>query len=238
MKVLIPFAITACCFAQPPRIQDAKLTTRDVPSGLNTTFRSLAAQPGPLWIAYKIPHAPRAKGETSEWGCSLEDGRTSMIVRDQNTPVPLEGPTSLLLLFRVADSKVERVKTLPPDCLIDAGGLPFFWLDHVNPAESVGLLETLLKDPERSASGIVYAIAATKDPAADAALKRFIDPAQPEAIRRSAVNWLIETNGGVPLAINLARKDKDPKIRRAAVNALARSKDPSALKFFEETLTK
>jgi hypothetical protein len=240
MRVLLTtLALAGCCYAQAPRIQNAKLTTREVPSGLGAQFNSItASQKETAWIGYRIPHAPRVHGETSEWGCSLEDGRTTVVVRDQNTPVPLEGPSTLLLLFRISEGKVERIRTLSPDCLLDAGGLSFFWLDRVNPAESVGLLEGMLKDPNRSPSSIVYAIASTKDPAADAALKRFVDPSQPEAVRRSAVNWLVELNDGVPLTINLAQKDKDAKIRRAAVNALARSKDPRALKFFEETLSK
>ena len=88
----------------------------------------------------------------------------------------------------------------------------------------------------RSRGKLFEEVSRVQNPAAGAALKRFVDASQPEAVRRSAVNWLAESNDGIPLTINLAHKDKDEKVRRAAVNALARSKDPRAVKFFEETL--
>ncbi len=159
-----------------------------------------------------------------------------MTIRDTNTPVPLEGPSSLLLLFRVEAGKVERLRTLAPDCLLDAGGVPFFWLDHVNPAESVAMLESLLKESPKNPGSFVYGIAATKDSSSEAALKRLVETTQPEVVRRAAINWLADTSDGVPLTIAIARRDKDEKVRRAAVNALARSRDPRAVRFFEDTL--
>jgi hypothetical protein len=38
--------------------------------------------------------------------------------------------------------------------------------------------------------------------------------------------------------IRAAREDKSDKVRRQAMNALARSKDPAALRFFEDVLVK
>ena len=185
-----------------------------------------------------------------------------MIVRDINTPVPLEGPATLLVLFRVAGQKVQRIRMLAPDCLLDAGGLPFTWFNNVRPSESVALFEGLLKEQVGSA---IYAIAMTKDPAADAALARLVDPSQPENIRRSATSWvgydtlmsLLKNDSSekvreravdvlarrkepqaIPIVIRAAREDKSDKVRRQAMNALARSKDPAALRFFEDVLAK
>ena len=264
-STLIALLLTTavCAFGQQPRIQNAKLDTRAATPTLESAFRAIVqAQTEPAWIGYSIPRASRQNsGDESSWGCSLEDGR-SMIVRDVNTPVPLEGPTMLLVLFRVAEQKVQRVRMLAPDCLLDAGGLPFTWFNNVRPAESVALFESLVKDQVGNA---IYAIAMTKDPAADAALIRLVDPSQPENVRRSATSWvgtdtllnLLKNDSSerireqavsvlvrrkepqaIPAVIRVAREDKSAKVRKQAMNALARSKDPAALRFFEDVLVK
>src|ERR1019366_4238641 len=87
----------------------------------------------------------------------------------------------------------ERIRTLSPDCEIDAGGLPLHWLSDVKPAESVALLDTFAAGRERGVSGLMdgalAAIAAHSDPAADAALERWLAPGQPESIRLRVVSW-------------------------------------------------
>ena len=150
---------------------------------------------------------------------------------------------------------------LAPDCLLDAGGLPFTWFNNVKPSDSVALMQGLVKDQV----GAIHAIAITKDPAAEAALQRLVDPSQPENVRRSAVSWvgtdtllsLVKNDSdekirqravdvlalrkdpqAIPTVIRAAREDKSDKVRRQAMNALARSKDPAALKFFEQVLVK
>jgi hypothetical protein len=251
-------------FGQQPRIQNARLDTRAATPTLESAFRAIVqTQTEPAWIGYTIPRAPRQNGgDESSWGCSLEDGRSTMIVRDINTPVPLEGPATLLVLFRIASQKVQRIRMLAPDCLLDAGGLPFTWFNNVRPSESVALMEGLVKEQVGNA---VYAIAMTNDPAADAALNRLVDPSQPENVRRSATSWvgfdrlmsLVKNDASekireravdvlarrkeaqaIATVIQAARQDKSANVRRQAMNALARSKDPAALRFFEDVLVK
>jgi HEAT repeat protein len=166
------------------------------------------------------------------------------------------------MLFRISGQKVQKIRMLAPDCLLDAGGLPFTWFNNVRPAESVALFEGMVKEQVGNA---IYAIAVTKDPAADAALNRLVDPSQPENVRRSAMNWvgfdtlmsLLKNDASekireravdvlarrkepqaIPTVIRAAREDKSDKVRRQAMNALARSKDPAALRFFEDVLVK
>jgi hypothetical protein len=264
MKLLLIFAVGAFSFGQQPRIQNAKLDTRAATPTLQSAFQAIVqTQSEPAWIGYSIPRAsrPNAGYEDSSWGCSLEDGRNTTTVRDINTPVPLEGPTTVLVLFRVYDQKVQRIRMLAPDCLLDAGGLPFTWFNNVKPSDSVALMQGLVKDQV----GAIHAIAITKDPAAEAALQRLVDPSQPENVRRSAVSWvgtdtllsLVKNDSdekirqravdvlalrkdpqAIPTVIRAAREDKSDKVRRQAMNALARSKDPAALKFFEQVLVK
>lgn len=262
MKRTILFALAVTAFAQQPRIQNAKLDARAVSGNLETSFRTaVQAQPGPAWIGYSVPRSPRPAGEDeSSWGCTLEEGYPAVVIRDANTPVRLEGPENILLLFRIADQKVQRIRIVSPDCLLDGGGLPFTWFNNVRPSESVSLLEGLAKDHTRNA---IYAISITRDPSAVAALDRMVEPGQPEEIRKSAVMWagygalvrVMQSDpsdkvrqqavlalarrkeaGAIPQVIRAAKEDKSEKVRRQAMNALARSKDPSAARFFEDTL--
>ena len=78
---------------------------------------------------------------------------------------------------------MDKIRTLSPDCEIDAGDLPVHWLTDVKPAESVALLNTFATQRERYMDGAMIAIALHSDPAADAALQRFLAPNQPESIR-------------------------------------------------------
>jgi hypothetical protein len=261
MKPIFLFTVALCAFAQQPRIQNSKLETRTASPTLDAALRTIVpAQTEPAWIGYSVPRSPRQDGwyDDSSWGCLLEDGHNSTVVRDVNTPVPLEGPANMLVLFRIAEQKVQRIRLLAPDCLLDAGGLPFYWFNNVKPSESIAFLEGLVK--ERVGS-VAYAIAMTRDPAAEAALNRLVDPSQPENIRRSAVSWLgspalerLLSNdpsdpvreqavsvlarrkdpGAIQTVIRIAKADKSPKVRKQAVAALARSKDPAAVRFFED----
>ena len=56
--------------------------------------------------------------------------------------IHLEPPDHAVILFRVDNGAVERIRTLSPDCEIDAGNLPVHWLADVKPVESVALLDT------------------------------------------------------------------------------------------------
>jgi hypothetical protein len=261
MKPILLFTLALCVFAQQPRIQNARQETRTPSPTLDAAIRTiLTSQTEPAWIGYSVPRAPRQDDwyDDSSRGCILEDGRNTTIVRDVNTPVPLEGPANMLVLFRISEQKVQRIRLLAPDCLLDAGGLPFYWFNNVKPSDSIAFLEGLVKDRVGSA---VYAIAMTRDPAAEAAMNRLVDPSQPENIRRSAVSWLgspalerLLSNdpsdpvreqavsvlarrkdpGAIQTVIRAAKEDKSPKVRRQAVAALARSKDPAAVRFFED----
>ena len=88
--------------------------------------------------------------------------------------IHLEPPDHAVILFRVDNGAVERIRTLSPDCEIDAGNLPVHWLNDVKPAESVALLDALCDAAGALQDSAMSAIASHADPAADAALKRFL----------------------------------------------------------------
>ena len=174
--------------AQPKLLVNAKVETRSAAAGLEREFKAaLASQPQPAWIAYSVPVlAGRSLGceVVSPGGWSAPG------------VVHLEPPDRMVVLFRVEANAVERVRTLSPDCEIDAGGLPVHWLADVRPAESVALLAAMAPQRERGGESLVSALGLHADSAADAVLERFVAAGQPEWLRQRAAFWLGAANGG------------------------------------------
>ena len=84
--------------------------------------------------------------------CRLEpsaDG-TSMATRAPATAgtgtarnvVRLEGSDRMVVLFRVAERAVDRIRVFSEDCELDAGGRTVTWLEGVRPADSIAVLES------------------------------------------------------------------------------------------------
>jgi HEAT repeat protein len=204
--------------AQPKKLVNAQLDTRSASAGLESVFRQLmTAQPQPAWIAYTVPAARgRQFGCDSYW----RDGEFTVA----GGTVHLEPPSEALVLYRVEANQVGKIRTLAPDCDIDAGGVPVHWMTDVRPAESVALLATFVTGLDRSA---ISAIGLHADPAADAALDKFVAPEQPESVRQKAVFWLrsfgalkrVLTNDPM---IATARNDRSPRVRGQALFALSR----------------
>ena len=95
----------------------------------------------------------------------------------------------MVVLFRIAERKVDRIRVFRKTASLDAGGRPVIWLNGVRPADSVTLLETFaVLDPDRRNNGpmegAISAIALHAEPTADAALDRLVAATQPEAVRR------------------------------------------------------
>jgi len=166
--------------AQPKLLVNAKLDSRSAASGLEAAFKAgVAAQPQPAWIAYSVPSV------RVFMGCDyVRDGW------NQPGVIHLEPPDHVVLLFRVEGGMLQRLRTLSPDCEIDAGDLPVHWLNDVKPAESVAMLDTYATQRDRFQDNAMSAISMHSDPAADAALQRYLSTDQPESIRLRVVSWL------------------------------------------------
>jgi hypothetical protein len=215
---LLLMASALALAAQPKLLVNAQVDTRSAEAGLEPAFRALlAAQPQPAWIGYSVP-AVRA------WGLGCE------YVRDGGSTasgiVHLEPPDHMLVLMRIEAGAVERVRALSADCEVDAGGIPVHWLNDVQPAQSVALLESLAAKNGNA----VFAIAMHADPAADAALERFLASSQPQYVRLRAVGHLGSTRGrhGLEVLRRVIDNDPDLRVRERAVGSLAGSREPEA----------
>jgi hypothetical protein len=206
--------------AQPKLLVNAKLDSRSAASGLDATFKAaVAAQPQPAWIVYSVPSV------RVFMGCDyVRDGWS------QPGVIHLEPPDHAVVLFRVEGGAVQRIRTLSPDCEIDAGDLPVHWLTDVKPAESVAMLDTFATQRERYQDSAMNAIAMHSDPAAEAALQRYLAPDQPESIRLRVVSWFGPYRGrpGMEVLKKLIANDPNDRVRERAISTLSGSKEPEA----------
>lgn len=234
-------ALIACfaavsALAQQPRIQNARLENRDASGGLDAAMRAiLAAQNTPAWVGYAVP-VVKGNGQSCCWsdgsrGCWLE-GRNSMggVVVSGGSPVQLEGPTHIAVLYRVENHAIGKVRTFTPDCELDAGGLQFIWLNGVQPADSVRYLLPLASQ-EGLRHGPISAIALHADASADQALEQLTVSSAPESVRRDAAFWLGSARGrrGYEILSRMLREDPSDKVREQVIFALTQSKEPEAM---------
>jgi hypothetical protein len=222
---LLLLAAALPTFAQPKKLVNAQVDTRSASGGLETVFRTLmTTQPQPAWIGYTVPAARgRQFGCDSYW----RDGEFTVA----GGTVHLEPPTEALVLYRVDGNQIGKIRTLAPDCDIDAGGVPVHWLTDVRPAESVGLLAAMVTGVERREDSAMNAIGMHADAAADTALERFAAPGQPESLRQKAAHWLGATRSrrGFDALKKILANDVSDRVRERAVQAVAMSREPEAI---------
>ena len=232
----------AVCLAQQPTVRNARVETHSAASGLDAAFHQAATgRNTPVWIGYEVPIV---KGDHSMCCgdvlrvCLLEHAKDDTVFSNASSaPVNLEGPDHLIVLYRIENGSIGKIRTFSPECTLDAGGLPFVWLTGVNPAESIAMLSSLAKEGSDEAairhrsSSAIAALALHADPSADAALEQIASASNPESVRKHAIFWLGEARGrrGYETLARIVRDDPSDRIREHAVFALTQSKETAAI---------
>ena len=155
-------------------------------------------------------------------------------VSDCSPPEPFH---YAFVFFRVENKQINKVRSYSPDCALDFGGLPLYWMEDVNPAQSVALLTDLaLVNAETdykkgTGNSALMALAIHDDPAADQALEKLVQPNQPETIRGRVIFWLGEERGrkGLEFLRKYAEKDPSEHLREKTAFALTLNKEPEAI---------
>jgi HEAT repeats len=245
--------------AQQPRIQNGAVTPQAAGTPFAQSFRSLiASQSDVAWIGYSVPVSDGERvmccfssGTTFVNGtvanasgccglCRLETSSgTNISTRPEAATaagvIKLEGSDRMIVLYRVENRAVERIRVFSEDCQLDAGGRPVRWLENVRPADSIALLESFVgaqgDTKNRITDGAITAIAMHSDPAADASLARLIAPTQPESVRKKVTFWLGNSRGqsGYDALRRVLRDDPSVEVRKGAIFGLAQSKVPQAV---------
>ncbi|HEX6465125.1 MAG TPA: HEAT repeat domain-containing protein [Vicinamibacterales bacterium] len=243
---VLAFACSTLLFApQQPRVINGRLDQQAAGSSLDAAFKRLvAAQSDPAWIGYSVPIAQGrdrrlcCNGDT--WisdgtvitngrlnTCGLEPGdRATRTSQGQSLPnqgpIHLEGPDTMLVLFRVEEKQVQRIRLFSPDCELDAGGRTIHWLDTVDAASSITLLRTFV-DGDRVRGSALAAIAMHTDDLSVPALIDFARHAALTKVRGDALFWLGQKAGEKAIGEITAAIDNDPEteVKKRAVFALS-----------------
>jgi HEAT repeat protein len=256
---IVALALAVAAVQQQPRIINGRVANQAAGAGLDQTFRRLvAAQTEPGWIGYSVPAVTNGdrrlccSGDT--WisdgivftngrlaTCGLEPGdravRTSQgqAVPNQG-PIRLEGPETMVVLYRVEEKIVQRIRLFSPDCELDAGGRTVQWLDGVDGADSVKLLGTFVRKAELKSDKLtdaaIAAIAMHKDEAADVALERLASATDnPEYVRKKVTFWMGNARGrrGFDAVKRIARDDPSEDVRKSAMFGLSQSRDEQSI---------
>ena len=184
-------------FALPARIVNAKQETRSAANGLERLLQGiLTTQTEPAWVGYVVPAvAGRSLMCCSDWGGSQRDCSSCRLEEKQDgvrTPteapksVKLEAPAEIVVLYRIAQKQLEKIRVFSADCELDFGGLPLVWLNEVKPAESLRWLASVATDASvdsregrRRADGAVMAVAHHAGAEADRVLENLAGTSRP-----------------------------------------------------------
>lgn len=223
MKTTILLAFATALLAQQPTVDNAKLETRALSGTLAAELSRMGA--GPFWTAYSEPIIAGQHGDMCSWNRNGYDdsGRTP------GAPMRLEGEIALVILIRMENSQVDQLRVTSPDCHLDAGGLPFYWLNGVSPAESLAWLKT--QAPGTRGDTAIMAISLHQNNAADQALDDLAQPGAPLEVRKRVALWLGNSRGtrGTATLKRMLAGDPNSDVRDRAVQALSRTKDPAGI---------
>jgi HEAT repeat protein len=254
-------SLAAAVAAQQPRIANGTLTSQQAGTPFAASFRSLvSSQTDVVWMGYSVPVV-----ESERVMCCFQSGTTwingDVVMGDRSAccgfcrlepsaegtasptpvqpaagPIRLEGSDRMVVLFRIADRRVDRLRIFSEDCQLDAGGRPVRWLENVRAADSVALLESYAAADaadrrDRVAETAVSAIAMHGDPAADTALDRLVAPPQTESVRKKATFWLGNARGrhGLDTLKRVLRDDPSDEVRKSAVFGVSQSRESDAI---------
>jgi hypothetical protein len=171
--------------------------------------------------------------------CRLEEKQEAV----RSTPeapksVKLEAPTEIVVLYRIVQKQLEKVRVFSTDCELDFGGLPLIWLNDVKPAESLRWLGSVATDASvdnregrRRADGAVVAIAHHQGSEADRLLEDLARASRPLELRKQAAFWMgtVRERAGYETLRRLVREDTNEKFREHITFALSQSQEPDAI---------
>jgi hypothetical protein len=237
--------------ARQARITNGQVATNAGGRALASTVQSLTASTADVaWIGYMVPVKDRdrtmccwsngngyfsgsmASSDAPCCGsCRIEPGSSAAAGKTAPPsaagPVKLEGSDRMLVLLRVENRQVDRIRAFSEDCEIDAGGRAVTLIDDVTPADSVALLASLVRrEPERKSritNGALAALAEHDEVLAGAALTTLAREHTAASVRGDAIFWLGQVAGRKAAAMITESIEKDPEteVKRRAVFALS-----------------
>jgi hypothetical protein len=223
--------------AQTPTVVNGRLETRALTGALDRELDAIIARTTtPMWVGYTVATSSRGGDDGGCWTNGDAFG-----VRRAG-PVKLEGSTTLFVLYRIADTRVDRIRLASSECPLDAGGLTVQWLTGVSAAASLAWLTKFTADDSvrRLQNQAIVAIALHADPAALDRLLTFARSGKDARLRGDAMFWLAQRAGAKAMDTIAGAIDRDPdtEVKKKAVFALSQMpKDEGVPKLIEVART-
>src|ERR1700733_1293170 len=116
------FAATALS-AQQPTVVHGQVTTDTAEHGLNAALDNLKRQNSPMWVGYSIPVISKfSSGWNSSHIAYLEGNGDSAVNDSKDNSQPSD---RAVILLRIADGALTKLRVESPERDLDAGGLRF-----------------------------------------------------------------------------------------------------------------
>lgn len=232
-----------------PTLQNARVSTshgRDIAREIAGVISSTSEQP--TWVGWSVPTVDGRHDMCCHYGnngdrccgaCALEGTRNTAVAPDPGATssrvVRLERPPALVVMVRIADKRVERIKVFSESCVLDAGGTSVLWLAAVTPTDSLGWLQSHLrslgptatastaKESERQIQPTVMAISLHAGAEADRALVEAARQHASPKVRGAALFWLAQKAGQAAAATisDAIERDPETEVKKRAVFALS-----------------
>lgn len=209
---------------QAPKVVNGKFQTESAGGGLPATIQRFEHSNGPLWLGYEVAAVPgshfsncsgNSESEADNGCCGvyeLEDENHGY--RSSDTDHATEA--SINVLIRIDKGSIDKVRFIGAGCKLDAGGLPFTWLNDVKADDSVTWLASqVTEDHKKLADEALSAIAMHETAKATAVLENLASSANPLWLREKAGFWLGAGRGHEGyLALKRLANDPDPEFRK------------------------
>jgi HEAT repeats len=237
------------------RISNSIAETRSAARGLEGEVRRLTSQGGVVWIGYRVPMIPGPRhmccfDNFSSGACRLDGGggvsmstATPGDTAARGSRVTLEPPSDLVVLARIENGIVGRVRMFTPDCDVDGGNARLVWFDEVRPDDSIAWLSSLVSAPastadwgSRVADMVMTAISLHDASTADRVLVGWARNHPDRRTRGKALFWLGVRASREAFAAIVGAIDNDPdtEVKKKAVFALSQMpKDQGVPKLIE-----
>ena len=203
--------------AQQPTVVHAQLTAEAAPNGPRPVLGRLERSGQTAWLAYSIPTNDKVYlGNHSQTISYLESENANWSSGSQNdSSNPAED--HVLLLFRIANHHIGKLRVESASRTLDAGGLPVVFLTGVSPEQSLETLQALALDPAARPlrDSAVFAVSLHRSPSTVPTLVTLAAPGRDPELREKAAFWLgvSKDPAAFPVLQRFARTDPDPRFR-------------------------
>ncbi len=248
-RVMIRVVLLSTLLANPgsgatatePTLVHAEVHPLGAPAqGLDSAFAALLERDdGPAWVAYSVPMVSGRRqlccGDTwtsrrrrADRICSLERSGDGFVHRDGDA----EAGGELRVLLRFHDRRPTEIRAFSADCRLDAGGLPVYIWEGVEPRQSLDLLIARARaGDEEVAEGALVAVAHHGLAGVDDMLGQLARGELVPRLEEEAIFWLGEARGvgGLEVLDRLRQETRDTELLEHVAFALHLSEAPGAL---------